>query len=287
MVCSTVSKVLQNTYLAQNAATSPRPHDRIPADQGSQQLLRGEEALIKWVRATQSKGTQVTRNMLRRQAAILAAEQWQSVHSTEPWSNGYTPADRPEISPIEPSNMSSSLLSLDWLDSEFLAGAANPYSSSASREETPIPDLLSCHASGLLHNPDLAQLQGNAGCGLADMSNVSMAGLSELPRGQDTTGHALSGLMGASLPTELADLNGCRQATHSLADNMEYPASSLSRGHAAVDVSLEESPCITDRVCLHEAQRALSALERYLAGLPGPTALDQLCLNHVRGRLGR
>lgn len=37
--------------------------------------------------------------------------------------------------------------------------------------------------------------------------------------------------------------------------------------------------------CLHEACRAFSIVEGYILSMPALSAVDQLCLNHVRDRL--
>lgn len=55
----------------------------------------------------------------------------------------------------------------------------------------------------------------------------------------------------------------------------------LTRDHVMRDHSRD-----TELISLYDARQAFSIVEQNISGLPDLTALDQLCLNHVRSRLG-
>ena len=55
----------------------------------------------------------------------------------------------------------------------------------------------------------------------------------------------------------------------------------LTRDHVMRDHSRD-----IELIGLNDARQAFSIVEKNISGLPDLTALDQLCLNHVRSRLG-
>lgn len=226
--------------------------------------------------------------MLRRQAAILAAEQWKSAQNHGSHLVACTSTDRPDTSFVESFDLSNPVMSLDRLNRDP-AGVTDTCPIPILREETPISDLLSYCASGLSCDLDIGQHDAITGCNENICLDSGNIGESITPHSlktppiADTPNNSLGSLLGPSLPAELADYQRRNHTVHQL----ENCSASLGQGNPALDVGLESHSAITDGVCLHEARRALSALELYLAGFPGQTALDELCLNHLRGRLGQ
>lgn len=297
-----MSKVLQNNQLAQNAPITVGTVSGPQGEQHPEQLPRGEEALIEWARATQRNGMHVTRDMLRRQAAILASVQWKLLRDAESTFENYDSVEKTDIAPVDSHSMPSPSVSLDWLDAGAITGATNTCSSSSTSSGEPhIPDLLSHCTASLAQDPEAGQLD-TSGRGssespltLCNMNNLSTTDLSsgpitsppKSPWGSGTNVKTLNNLTATTPQSDFMGQHGCDPSTFHLTGSDDYPGSSLYPEGIVPGEASKDGSCSTDGVCLHEARRALSALENYLAGPSGPTALDQLCLNHMRARLGR
>lgn len=300
MVNSTVSKILQNHYLAQTTSKALGEPPGLPTEQTPEQHASNTDAVIEWARAAQRTGTHVSRDMLRRQAAIFAAADWKSPSSADPGAATHMLTEEESIPPLNPPTMTSPSIPMGWSDlGAMVEGAITDSSSSTTSGESCIPDLLSLYASGAIGGPEPSQIDGhgtsdspdhchpssvNGDLSTATLGVRSITGASNTSWAPGTSESAAQVQTYAAPPT---NQRGYHQALDSLTGWGKIPGHQLYEEGLVSSHSATDRLCDTDRVCLHEARRALSTIEDYLASLREPTALDVLCLNHVRSRLGK
>jgi hypothetical protein len=206
--------------------------------------------LLEWVQEARRLGINVTRDMIRTQAAVLA--------------NKTTPQ---LLQPVSTTSLPQTATPTSF----FNLGSSNTLA--------PSPD--QAYTAGLpLTDHDLDFLTHS--CGLTAVQEEELS--------HTTAGLPMSNLPCATMQDNFLYNTLDHSGLHDPALTLDaiFPSpQTYDKATCQRTICANTHNKFTDAVCLSEARWALEVVERYVSKSPTVTVLDQLCLNHVKACLHR
>lgn len=222
----------------------------------TERALRVENQLLYWAHEACRSGIHVTRDMIRTQAACLATE-------TSPYSTMYQSATQ-----------ASGGLRSDTLPE--------------STRFTSIP------ADGSIRLPTTLPVSTSTGLSyLSDFDIDLFAHRCDLtvPQGGESPNEASSPAINSSSMTTLQTIFPYNTLGQPALHDPGHDYHAIACSQPQKSMACQSQTCTEthvgtmDAICSQEARRAFNIVESYISNSPKMTALDQLCLNHVKARL--
>ncbi|KAH9879925.1 hypothetical protein J1614_001949 [Plenodomus biglobosus] len=245
---STVSKIVHQTHYAaahENGGSAWKPQSTPILTENASRV---ESQLMEWAQDARRLGINVTRDMIRAQAAILANKM------------------QPQL--VQPVS-TTSMLETPTFTSAFNPGSASALASFPDQAYNGGSSLTESDLDLLARSCDLMAIQEEESLhGTADPITASpYCTTMQSDSLYNTPNHSCLFDPGLTL------------------DMVSYSSPMYDKATCHIPTCTKTHNKLTDAVCLSEARRAFDTVESYVTNSQPAMALDQLCLNHIKACL--